>query len=66
MKKTRKKITVDISEELHQELVENVMWGLRGPLVIAVLDMVIAASKEGGQTMLGSILDGRYKLARDD
>lgn len=58
------KINVRVSRGLHNDLVDNVEWGLRRHLIECVLRLVVDAIKSEGKIMTGAILAGEFKLVR--
>lgn len=60
------KVTIDVPEKDFRELKRYVRWGLRQALVSAVINLVVDAIREDGEIVAGAILDGKYRLKRDE
>lgn len=60
----KKRLSINISDELFEEFRITIQWGLRQYLFAAILRLIIDAVKQDGMMVVGAILSGEYKLIR--
>jgi hypothetical protein len=51
---------------MHREIDELIPWGIRRSIIETVLQLVLDAVREDGMVVIGSILDGKFKLVQVD
>ena len=56
------KITVEIPQDLHEEMKRTLPWGFRRHVLEAVLRLVMRAVREDGEIVIGAIMAGEYQL----
>lgn len=58
----RPRLSIELSEEQHQALQDALPWGTMRPLFTAIVEDIIAISKEGmGERLVAAIVAGLVK-----
>lgn len=60
------KVTAEVPDEVFEEMHNVVPWGLRKHLIASVMRLVVAIIKQEGIVAAGAILDGKFKIVRDE
>lgn len=56
------RLNFEVSRDLHARMSRTFPYGLRGKIVVALLEAIVEATETQGQMVLGAILDGRFVL----
>lgn len=60
------RVYIRISRRMHDEMSALIPWGLRRNVHETVLQLVLDAVKADGMVLVGHLLDGKFKLVRDE
>lgn len=63
---SERRMTIIVGDARLARVNRSVRYGLRSPLVNAVMDLLLDAIDRDGEQIVGYILSGQYKLVRDD
>lgn len=61
-----RRISVMVGEERLDRMNRRIRYGLKTPIMNAVIDLVLDSIEREGEVIVGFILDGKYKLVRAD
>lgn len=61
----KRKFTVELPDDVWEDMQKHVPWGLRGAVAIALLRLAIIAAKNDGYIALGAIIEGKYKIVSE-
>lgn len=59
-----KRISLDIEDELYQDLRAYVPHGFRRHLLAVIIRLAVDAVKDNGQVMIGALMAGEFKLVK--
>jgi len=57
---------IRISKRTHRDVAELIPWGMRRNVIETVLSLILDAVRQDGMVVVGAILDGKFKLVRDE
>ena len=60
------RVYIRISKRMHDDMSALIPWGLRRNVHETVLQLVLDAVKLDGMVLVGHLLDGKFKLVRDE
>jgi len=63
---SERRMTILVGTERLERVNRSIRFGLRSHLVNAVVDLVLDAIERDGERIVGFILEGRYKLVRNE
>ena len=63
---SERRMTILVGTDRLDRVNKSIRFGLRSHLVNAVLDLVLDAIDRDGERILGFILEGHYKLVRNE